>query len=69
MTDGAHEEDFAVNVTEEAASAYYKGFSSLPESIKKKVSCYMLAEIFKSMVIPALDHARKIGRTQMEGEK
>jgi len=56
------EEKAAINVTDEAADVFYNNVHSLPKSIKKRVSCHMLHEIFKHMVVPAIDHAKKLDR-------
>jgi hypothetical protein len=52
----------AINIKEECADVYYESFPELPDDLRKKVSCYMLAEIFKVMVVPAIDHARYVDR-------
>lgn len=55
-------EDKAVNVINEAAEEYYSNFDKLPQSLKKEISCHMLHDIFKVMVLPAIDRVRMLDR-------
>ena len=55
-------EEAAVSVIDEAADKFYQSFNALPDRIRKKLSCDMLHNIFKHMVIPAIDEARSLDR-------
>ena len=55
-------EEPAINVKQECADVYYDNLKLLPERIKKVLSVDALAEIFRIMVVPAIDKARAIDR-------
>ena len=55
-------EPTAVNVKQEAADVYYKSFGELPDRVKKRVSAEMLSEVFRCMVVPAIDEVRRLDR-------
>lgn len=59
-------EQAAINVKDECANIYYDNFKSMPDSVRKTVSCHMLHEIFKHMVVPAIDKARELDRSNRE---
>lgn len=59
-------EKHAVNVTEEAANEFYGNFRNLPDALRKRISAEMLNNIFKTMVVPAIDKARSLDRNQDE---
>jgi hypothetical protein len=59
----------AINVTDECADVYYEQFKSLPSSLRKKISCHMLHDIFKTMVVPAIDKARSLDREGREASE
>jgi len=52
----------AINVKQECCDVYYESYKNVPENLRKQISCYMLAEIFKEMVVPAIDRARALDR-------
>lgn len=54
----------AMSVTAECAGVYFDYFKELPESTRKSISLYTLREIFKTMVVPAIDKARALDRNQ-----
>jgi hypothetical protein len=56
----------AINVKQECADVYYAYFDSLPDRLKKKLSVEMLAEIFRTMVVPTIDKARALDREHRE---
>ena len=55
-------EKVAINVKHEAADIYYDNYERLPYNLRRKISCYMLDEIFKKMVVPAIDKIRQLDR-------
>jgi len=55
-------EETAINVKQECADVYYDNLCNVPEGLRKQISCYMLAEIFRNMVVPAIDKARELDR-------
>tara|TARA_R110000765_G_scaffold408810_1_gene506730 strand:+ start:43 stop:339 length:297 start_codon:yes stop_codon:yes gene_type:complete len=55
-------ENPAVSVIDEAANKFYQGFDNMPIPIRKKLSCEMMHNVFKHMVIPALDEVRRLDR-------
>ena len=52
----------AISVIDEAANIYYSQLTDMSVQIKKQVSAHMLHEIFKHMVIPAVEEARRLDR-------
>jgi hypothetical protein len=52
----------AINVKQECCDVYYENYKNIPEALRKQISCYMLAEIFRNMVVPAIDKARELDR-------
>lgn len=56
----------AINVKQECADEYYAHMKDLPERLRKKISCDMLAEIFRNMVVPAIDKVRALDREHRE---
>ena len=54
----------AIDVIEEAGKEYYSNFNMLPAALKEKLSCEMLDNIFKKMVIPAVEKARSLDRVE-----
>ena len=55
-------EKTAIDVKKECADVYYSHLSELPKELKSRISCYMLDNIFKLMVVPAIDKARALDR-------
>ena len=55
-------EKYAINVKQECCDVYYENYENLPEGLRKKISLYMLSEIFMNMVVPAIDKARQLDR-------
>ncbi len=56
------EKKLATSVPSECADVYYKNFNKLPEDLKKRISCHLLNNIFRIMVIPAINRARSVDR-------
>ena len=56
----------AESVTDKCADVYYYNFEGLSDDLRKSISNYMLDNIFKQMVIPAIDEARSIKRENTE---
>ena len=54
--------DWAISVPEEGGKVFYSKFESLDGSIKKKISCQMLDQIFKRMVLPCIEETRRLDR-------
>lgn len=54
----------AVSVIDEASKQYYGNYAGLPESLRKKISAEMLHNIFKTMVVPAIDKVRALDRIE-----
>lgn len=52
----------AVSVIDEAANEYYANYENIPQSLRKRISCEMLNNIFKKMVVPAIDKVRSLDR-------
>lgn len=57
-------EETAINVKEQCAGVYYDNFRFLRKDMKNRISCYMLDAIFKNMVVPAIDTARRLDRVE-----
>lgn len=52
----------AVSVIDEASNTFYGSFGGMPEHIKKSLSCEMLHNIFKYMVVPSINEVRRLDR-------
>ena len=52
----------AISVPDEAGRVYYDNFMQLPKHLRIRISCEMLDNIFKKMVIPAIDKTRSLDR-------
>jgi len=55
-------EETAINVTEEARNTYFDNFKELSGDLQNKISLHMLDHIFRYMVVPAIEKARKFDR-------
>lgn len=55
-------DEVAINVKDEAADTFYNHWSELPKEVKSRVSLHMLENIFKKMVVPAIDRVRALDR-------
>lgn len=56
------QEKTAISVIDEAANCYYHSYKNIPAHVRKKISLEMLDNIFKKMVVPAIDKVRHIDR-------
>ncbi len=57
----------ATDVTGQAAERFHTHYIKLPARLKAKLSLADLRDIFKEMVVPALDHARALDRAGRAG--
>ena len=60
-------ENPAISVIDEAAKKFYQRFNDMPTSIRKKLSCEIMHNVFKYMVVPAIDEARRLDRNKDKG--
>lgn len=52
----------ATSIPDRCADKYYSCFDDLPDYMRKKFSCDMLSTLFRKMVMPAIEEARRLDR-------
>ena len=66
MNDALQIDNPAISVFDEAAQEYYDDFMKIDSHVRKRISFEMLDQIFKRMVIPAIDRVRELDRAGVE---